>query len=111
MRSSRSCRGYPGMRLTGDTIWLAKEDWGHFCHYEGGLNEVIGNRRLAVLCTYPLAACGAPQSETVPVNVIGATRDFTPEFRLLTARVRQPRSGRSESPAICGIFPDTQCGP
>src|SRR5215510_4147706 len=56
-----SARGYPGMRVTGDTTWLAKKDWRHFCDYEDGLNEVIGNQRLAVLCTYPLAACGAPQ--------------------------------------------------
>src|SRR5436309_5464834 len=49
------------MRITGDTTWLSKKDWTHFCDYEDGLNEVIGNRRLAVLCTYPLAACGAPQ--------------------------------------------------
>src|SRR6185312_15790458 len=38
-----------------------KKDWRHFCDYEDGLNEVIGNKRLAVLCTYPLSACGAPQ--------------------------------------------------
>jgi C4-dicarboxylate-specific signal transduction histidine kinase len=56
-----SARGYAGMRVTGDTTWLTKKDWSHFCDYEDGLNEVIGNRRLAVLCTYPLAACGAPQ--------------------------------------------------
>src|ERR1700752_402431 len=56
-----SARGYPGMRVTGDTTWLTKKDWNHFCDYEDGLNEVIGNQRLAVLCTYPLAACGAPQ--------------------------------------------------
>src|SRR2546428_4964413 len=56
-----SARGYAGMRVTGDTTWLAKKDWGHFCDYEEGLNEVIGNQRLAVLCTYPLAVCGAPQ--------------------------------------------------
>ena len=56
-----SARGYPGMRVTGDTTWLTKKDWKHFCDYEDGLNEVIGNQRLAVLCTYPLAACGAPQ--------------------------------------------------
>src|SRR5215471_5830354 len=56
-----SARGYPGMRVTGDTTWLTKKDWRHFCDYEDGLNEVIGNQRLAVLCTYPLAACGAPQ--------------------------------------------------
>ena len=56
-----STRGYPGMRVTGDTTWLTKKDWRHFCDYEDGLNEVIGNQRLAVLCTYPLAECGAPQ--------------------------------------------------
>jgi signal transduction histidine kinase len=59
--ASVSARGYPGMRVTGDTTWLSKKDWTHFCDYEDGLNEVIGNQRLAVLCTYPLAACGAPQ--------------------------------------------------
>src|SRR5215467_13742708 len=56
-----SARGYPGIRVTGDTTWLSKKDWAHFCDYEDGLNEVIGNQRLAVLCTYPLAGCGAPQ--------------------------------------------------
>jgi signal transduction histidine kinase len=56
-----SARGYAGMRVTGDTTWLAKKDWGHWCDYEDGLNEVIGNQSLAVLCTYPLATCGAPE--------------------------------------------------
>src|SRR4029077_16865311 len=59
--ASVSARGYAGMRVTGDTTWLTNKDWGHFCDYEDGLNEVIGNQRLAVLCTYPLAGCGAPQ--------------------------------------------------
>jgi C4-dicarboxylate-specific signal transduction histidine kinase len=59
--ASLSARGYAGMRITGDTTWLSKKEWTHFCEYEDGLNEVIGNQRLAVLCTYPLAACGAPQ--------------------------------------------------
>jgi C4-dicarboxylate-specific signal transduction histidine kinase len=54
-----SARSYAGMRVTGDTTWLTKKDWKHFCEYEEGLNEVIGNQRLAVLCTYPLVACGA----------------------------------------------------
>ena len=59
--ASVSARGYAGMRVTGDTTWLTRKDWSHFCDYEDGLNEVIGNQRLAVLCTYPLAGCGAPQ--------------------------------------------------
>src|ERR1700732_1374094 len=54
-----SARGYAGVRVTGDTAWLEKKDWKDFCEYEEGLNEAIANQRLAVLCTYPLAACGA----------------------------------------------------
>jgi signal transduction histidine kinase len=54
-----SARGYAGVRVTGDTAWLHKKDWKHFCEYEEGLNEAVANQRLAVLCTYPLAACGA----------------------------------------------------
>jgi C4-dicarboxylate-specific signal transduction histidine kinase len=56
-----SARGYPGMRVTGDTTWLVERDWRHFCNYDDGLNEVIGNQRFAALCTYPLAACGTPE--------------------------------------------------
>ncbi len=54
-----SARGYAGVRVTGDTAWLEKKDWKDFCEYEEGLNEAVVNQRLAVLCTYPLAACGA----------------------------------------------------
>jgi C4-dicarboxylate-specific signal transduction histidine kinase len=54
-----SARGYAGVRVTGDTAWLQKKDWKHFCEYEESLNQAVANQRLAVLCTYPLAACGA----------------------------------------------------
>jgi len=63
-------RGYRGVRATGDTTWLAKKDWNHWCDFEDGMNEEfrglvsslpIGHQRLAMLCTYPLAGCGAPQ--------------------------------------------------
>jgi signal transduction histidine kinase len=54
-----SARGYAGVRVTGDTAWLQKKDWKHFCEYEEGLNDAVANQRLAVLCTYPLAGCGA----------------------------------------------------
>ena len=56
-----SARGYPGMRVAGDTTWLLKKDWGHWCDFEDGLNGVIGNQRLAGLCSYPLPKCGAPE--------------------------------------------------
>src|SRR5207245_9056781 len=37
------------------------KDWKDFCEYEEALNESVANQRLAVLCTYPLAACGAAE--------------------------------------------------
>jgi C4-dicarboxylate-specific signal transduction histidine kinase len=45
--------------VTGDTAWLETKDWKDFCDYEESLNTAIANQRLAVLCTYPLHACGA----------------------------------------------------
>ena len=56
-----SARGYAGVRVTGDTAWLEKKDWKDFCEYEDSLNQAVANQRLAVLCTYPLAACGASE--------------------------------------------------
>ena len=54
-----SARGYAGVRVTGDTAWLGKKDWKDFCEYEEGLNQAVAGQRMAVLCTYPLEACGA----------------------------------------------------
>src|ERR1700720_3849906 len=56
-----AARGYAGVRVTGDTAWLEKKDWKDFCEYEESLNQAIAGQRLAVLCTYPLAACGAAE--------------------------------------------------
>jgi PAS domain S-box-containing protein len=56
-----SARGYAGVRVTGDTAWLEKKDWKDFCEYEDSLNQAIAGQRLAVLCTYPLVACGAAE--------------------------------------------------
>src|ERR1700732_4943064 len=59
--SRASARGYAGVRVTGDTAWLEKKDWKDFCEYEESLNQAIAGQRLVVLCTYPLAACGAAE--------------------------------------------------
>jgi signal transduction histidine kinase len=56
-----SAKGYAGVRVTGDTAWLKKKDWKDFCEYEESLNHAVAGQRLAVLCTYPLAACGAAE--------------------------------------------------
>jgi C4-dicarboxylate-specific signal transduction histidine kinase len=54
-----SARGYAGVRVTGDTAWLEENDWNDFVEYEESINVSIANQRMAVLCTYPLGACGA----------------------------------------------------
>jgi C4-dicarboxylate-specific signal transduction histidine kinase len=56
-----SARGYAGVRVTGDTAWLEKNNWQDFCEYEESINVSIANQRMAVLCTYPLGACGADE--------------------------------------------------
>ena len=56
-----SARGYDGVRVTGDTSWLKAKDWRDFCEYEESLNQAVASQRLAALCTYPLAGCGAAE--------------------------------------------------
>lgn len=56
-----AARGHRGMRVAGDTTWVLKRDWRDLCNFEDGLNEVVGSQRVAGLCSYPLAACGAPE--------------------------------------------------
>jgi len=54
-------RGFDGLRLTGNTLWLEKEDWRSFNEYEREVNDVIGQRRMLALCTYSLERCGAAE--------------------------------------------------
>jgi signal transduction histidine kinase len=53
--------GYAGVRVTGDTVWLEKNNWKDFCEYEQSLNGSMANQRMSALCTYPLGACGADE--------------------------------------------------
>ena len=47
-------RGYEGVRVHGNEAWLTERDWKNFVDYERRLNEVLANKRMIVLCTYPL---------------------------------------------------------
>ncbi|WGM30709.1 MEDS domain-containing protein [Brevundimonas sp. NIBR11] len=48
-----------GLSATGHTCWLQQRDWQAFMDYENYLNEVIADRPISLLCTYPLWACKA----------------------------------------------------
>ena len=56
---------YDGIRVTGNTAWLERQDWKSFTCYEEGVNSVIGKHRMIAICTYSLDKCGA--SEVIDV--------------------------------------------
>ena len=60
--------GYDGLRLTGNTFWLEKEDWNDFVDYEKKVDEVLGNYQMIALCTYHLDRCNATEIIDVVVN-------------------------------------------
>jgi PAS domain S-box-containing protein len=51
-------KGYAGMRLTGNTLWLERDHWRAFTEYEAKVNDVIGKYKMLVICTYCLDKCG-----------------------------------------------------
>ncbi len=50
---------HSGLSATGHTCWLQQRDWQAFMDYENYVNEVIAERPISLLCTYPLSACKA----------------------------------------------------
>ncbi len=51
-------RGFDGLRLTGNTFWLERQDWGSFARYEATVNQVIVNYHMLAVCSYALSKCG-----------------------------------------------------
>ena len=60
--------GYDGLRLTGNTFWLEKEDWNDFIDYEKEVDRVLGNYQMIALCTYNLDRCNATEIIDVVIN-------------------------------------------
>ncbi len=50
-------RGFDGLRLSGDTFWLERDDWRDFVQYEAEVDAVIGSNRMLALCTYSIDKC------------------------------------------------------
>ncbi len=61
-------RGYDGLRLSGNTFWLAKGDWRNFTDYEEEVNKVIAKYRMIAICNYSLDQCGASEVTDVVSN-------------------------------------------
>jgi DNA-binding CsgD family transcriptional regulator len=52
-------RGHSGMCASGDAFWLQSRDWKTFLDYEADLNNVIADKPITLLCTYPLSVSKA----------------------------------------------------
>ncbi len=50
-------KGYAGLRLTGNTLWLDRALWEDFVHYEEQIDGVISNLPVIALCSYSLQRC------------------------------------------------------
>jgi len=61
-------RGFSGLRLSGNTFWLEKSDWGSFTDYEAAVDRVIGQFPMLAMCTYSLEKCGAIEILDVVAN-------------------------------------------
>ena len=49
-------RGFDGLRLAGNTLWLEKKDWREFADYEAAIDRVIGKHLMIAICSYSLDA-------------------------------------------------------
>ncbi len=47
-------RGFDGIRVSGDTFWLGKNDWPDFMNYEKKVNTIIDDLMIIAVCTYSL---------------------------------------------------------
>jgi len=61
-------RGYAGLRLSGNTFWLEKDDWENFTKYEEAINDTIGHYPMLAICTYSLQKCRALEILDVVAN-------------------------------------------
>lgn len=65
-------RGFEGMRVSGNAFWFETNLWMTFREYEAELDHSIADRKMLVLCTYPLKA-----SRAVDVLDVARTHNFS----------------------------------
>jgi len=61
-------KGFDGLRLAGNTVWLKKEDWAEFADYEATIDGVIPNHQMIAVCFYSLEKCGPSEVLDVVSN-------------------------------------------
>jgi len=78
-------KGYAGLRLTGNTFWLEKENWNDFVNYEKAVNSVIEQYKMIAICTYSLDKCQASEVIDVVSNHQFALIRKSGEWKIITS--------------------------
>jgi len=53
--------GHTGLRVTGNTSWLYRDQWVSFTEYEARVHHAFHDRRIIALCSYQLDGCTPQQ--------------------------------------------------
>jgi PAS domain S-box-containing protein len=93
--------GFAGMRANGSTAWLQEEVWRDFLAYEEKLNEWLADKRMLVVCSYPLATGSAAavldvaQAHNFAIAKRRGSWEVveTPEFRDAKAEIKRLNEG------------------
>ncbi|MBN9683120.1 MULTISPECIES: MEDS domain-containing protein [unclassified Corallococcus] len=67
-------QGYAGLRLTGNTYWLERQDWSGFVDYEARVTDTFKSHNIIGMCSYCLDRC-------VPMDVLDVVRNH--QFALI----------------------------
>jgi len=72
--------GYEGIRATGSTSWLSKDEWPGFSEYEKEFNDSLNGASVKAMCSYRLQSCGPLElleaARTHPLVVARRDGDF-----------------------------------
>jgi PAS domain S-box-containing protein len=82
-------KGMEGLRATGNTAWLEKEDWSDFTEYEETLERIIGGYRMMAICTYSLGKCSAAEVLDVVRNHEYALTKQAGDWQLIESSERK----------------------
>jgi len=92
-----SAQGYTGVRATGNAFWLHRKQWRRFDEYERTLNDSLAGKSLIVLCSYPLAVCGATEVLDVARNHHFAIAKRAGKWDVVQWRTSSGSAGRHET--------------
>lgn len=87
-------RGFDGLRITGNTLWLEKKDWSKFVDYEAVVNSVICKYRMLAICTYCLDKCGASEILDVENNHQFALIKWRGDWKILESSSKNQLEAR-----------------